>query len=128
MWFFSNHVPTGLVNYWWQQMTFCQLLTVHWVMCSLLGYIVCYFHNVYGHLKSSAISLHIYPCKNKVVEKFSEYSLCIFHTKMRLWSILVHFIAEGITKNVLTFTLKFLVWCVTMRLAVTVSGKPLLVL
>lgn len=26
MWCFSNHVPTGLANYWWQQMTDCKLL------------------------------------------------------------------------------------------------------
>jgi hypothetical protein len=26
MWFFLNNLPTGLVNYWWQQMTVCQVL------------------------------------------------------------------------------------------------------
>jgi hypothetical protein len=36
----------------------------------------------------------------------------------------MHCIAEGITSNILTFMLEYLVWCVTMRLAVTMSGKP----
>jgi len=139
MWFFSNYVPTGLVNYWWQQMTVCQLLSVYCDLCWQLLIFVLEVSSVWTFrlhcsLLSQCIwasekfchySLHIYPYKNKVVEKFSEYSLCIFQTKIRLWSI--HCIAEGITNNIQTFMLKYLVWCVTMRLAVIVSGKPLLV-
>jgi len=45
----------------------CWYLFLQWVLCRHLGYIVHYFHNVYGHLKSFAITV------------------CIFiHTKTRL--------------------------------------------
>jgi hypothetical protein len=115
MWFFSNLVPTDLVKYWWQQMTVCQLLiSLLWPVltatdicscsefcvdiklhCSLLS------QYIWASEKFCHYSLHIYPYKNEVVEKFSEYSLCIFQMKIRLWSI--HCLAEGIKNDVLTF-------------------------
>jgi hypothetical protein len=99
----------------WQLLIFVLAGSSVWTFrlhCSLFS------RRIWASVKFCQYGLHIYPYENKIVEKFSEYCLCIFQTKIRLWSI--RCIAEGITNNVLTFTLKQLVWCVTMRLAVIV--------
>jgi hypothetical protein len=139
MWFFSNHVPTGLVNFWLQQMTVCQLLislllpvlaAAYLCSCSefCLDILVTLFITFTMNMgiwkvlpwQSAYLSIQKQGCRKVLWIQFVYFS-----KKIRLWSI--HCVAEGITNNVLTFMLKYLVWCVIKRLAVIVSGKPLLV-
>ena len=89
-------LPTGLANYWWQQITDCKLLiSILWPLLAAAD--ICCSELCVDRLRSLLLpcmwasekfcqySLHIYPYKNKIVEKFSEYSLCILQTKIGLW-------------------------------------------